>query len=48
MYTIKERGIEMARRYFSPDFKHEAASLVVHQGYSINEACEARFYLGTK
>ena len=26
---------------FSPEFKFEAASLVVEQGYSIKEACEA-------
>jgi transposase len=26
------------RRSFSPEFKHEAASLVVNQGYSVSEA----------
>ncbi len=29
------------RRSFSKEFKHEAASLVVSQGYSIPEACRA-------
>ena len=29
------------RRSFSPEFKLEAASLVVEQGYSIADACEA-------
>jgi len=29
------------RRTFTPDFKLEAAGLVVHQGYSIKEACKA-------
>lgn len=28
-------------RSFSPEFKLEAANLVVEQGYSIQEACEA-------
>lgn len=28
-------------RSFSPEFKLEAASLVVNQGYSVKEACEA-------
>jgi transposase len=30
-----------ARRSFSPEFRLEAASLVVDQGYSIPEACES-------
>ena len=29
------------RRSFSKEFKHEAASLVVSEGYSIPEACHA-------
>ena len=29
------------RRSFSKEFKHEAASLVVSEGYSIPEACRA-------
>ena len=29
------------RRTFSKEFKHEAASLVVFQGYSVPEACRA-------
>ncbi len=29
------------RRSFTKEFKHEAASLVVSQGYSIPEACRA-------
>jgi transposase len=29
------------RRSFSEEFKHEAASLVVSEGYSIPEACRA-------
>ena len=29
------------RRSFTPDFKLEAASLVLDQGYSIPEACRA-------
>jgi transposase len=29
------------RRSFSPEFKHEAASLVLNQGYSISEASKS-------
>lgn len=29
------------RRSFSPEFKHEAASLVLKQGYSVSEACRS-------
>ncbi len=29
------------RRSFTKEFKHEAASLVVNQGYSMAEACRA-------
>ena len=29
------------RRSFSPEFKREAASLVLDQGYSVSEACHA-------
>ena len=29
------------RRHFTPEFKREAGGLVVDQGYSIKEACEA-------
>lgn len=29
------------RRHFTPEFKREASSLVVDQGYSIKEACKA-------
>ena len=29
------------RRSFTPEFKHEAASLILDQGYSISEACHA-------
>jgi transposase len=29
------------RRSFSPEFKNEAASLVVKQGYSVSEACRS-------
>ena len=29
------------RRTFSTDFKHEAASLVLDQGYSFTEACKS-------
>ena len=29
------------RRYFSPEFKADSASLVVDQGYTIQEACQA-------
>lgn len=29
------------RRSFTKEFKHEAASLVVDQGYSMSEACRA-------
>ena len=31
----------MARRSFPPEFKHDAACLVLDQGYTIIEACEA-------
>jgi transposase len=31
----------MSRRSFSTEFKHEAACLVLDQGYSVQEACEA-------
>lgn len=31
----------MTRRYFSPEFKEESASLVIDQGYSIQQACDA-------
>ncbi|HEY0210665.1 transposase [Acerihabitans sp.] len=31
----------VANRSFSPDFKREAASLVLDQRYSIRQACEA-------
>jgi transposase len=31
----------MARRTFTTEFKHDAASLVLDQGYSIPQACEA-------
>ena len=31
----------MSNRSFTKEFKHEAASLVVSQGYSIPEACRA-------
>lgn len=31
----------MARRTFSTQFKHDAASLVVDQGYTVSQACEA-------
>lgn len=31
----------MGRRLFSPEFKLEAARLVVDSGYSIRQACEA-------
>lgn len=31
----------MSRRTFSPVFKREAASLVLDQGYSVVQACEA-------
>lgn len=31
----------MSRRSFSPEFRQEAASLVVDQGYSVSEACDA-------
>ena len=31
----------MSRRSFSAEFKRESASLVVQQGYTIAEACEA-------
>ena len=29
------------RRSFTPEFKRDAATLVVDQGYTISEACEA-------
>ena len=29
------------RRSFTPEFKHEAASLVLDQDYSVSEACHA-------
>lgn len=29
------------RRGFTPEFKREAAALVVEQGYTVNEACKA-------
>lgn len=29
------------RRSFTPEFKREAAALVVDQGYAVSEACEA-------
>ncbi len=29
------------RRSFTPEFKRDAAALVIEQGYTINEACEA-------
>lgn len=32
---------EMTRRSFSEQFKHDAASLVLDQGYSVSQACEA-------
>lgn len=31
----------MTRRYFSPEFKQESAGLVIDQGYSIQQACDA-------
>lgn len=31
----------MSRRQFSQEFKHESASLVLDQGYSVAQACEA-------
>ena len=31
----------MARRSFTIQFRHDAASLVVDQGYTISQACEA-------
>ena len=31
----------MARRTFSRQFKHDAASLVLDQGYTVPQACEA-------
>lgn len=31
----------MTRRAFTPEFKREAAQLVVDQGYTVTEACEA-------
>lgn len=31
----------MGRRSFTSQFKHDAASLVVDQGYTVQEACEA-------
>ena len=33
--------MERQRRSFSIDFKHEAASLVLDQGYSVLEACRS-------
>jgi transposase len=29
------------RRSFTPEFKRDAAALVIEQGYTINEACQA-------
>lgn len=31
----------MSRRFFTTEFKHEAASLVVDQSYTVQQACEA-------
>lgn len=31
----------LKRRSFTTEFKHEAASLVVDQGYSVTQACQA-------
>ncbi len=31
----------MSRKKFSPEFKQEAASLVLDQDYSVHDACEA-------
>ncbi len=31
----------MARRIFTPEFKRDAASLVLDQRYSIRDACDA-------
>jgi transposase len=31
----------MSRRSFSTEFKHETACLVLDQGYSVQEACDA-------
>lgn len=31
----------MSRRSITPEFKHEAASLVVQQNYTIKQACQA-------
>jgi len=31
----------MSRKKFSPEFKQEAASLVLDQDYSVDDACEA-------
>lgn len=31
----------MTRRSFSPEFKQESASLVIDQGYTIRQACDA-------
>lgn len=31
----------MARRTFTIQFKHDAASLVLDQGYTVSQACEA-------
>lgn len=39
--TLKRCSMKKQRRSFTPDFKLEAASLVLDQGYSISEACRA-------
>ena len=41
--TLNVKGDEMTstRRAFSPEFKLEAAQLVVDQGYTLKAACEA-------
>jgi len=32
---------QMSRKQFSPEFKQEAAGLVLDQGYSVHDACDA-------
>lgn len=41
MSTVEEVFMSKQRRSFSPDFKREAARLVVDQGYSVPEACQS-------
>jgi len=41
IYRHDKEVFEMGRRSFTTEFKREAASLVLDQGYTVGEACQA-------